>query len=34
MYNDLKANEDKIANDLISVQGQPADLRGYYIFDD
>jgi len=34
MYNELKANEDKIANDLISVQGKPVDLGGYYLPDD
>jgi isocitrate dehydrogenase len=34
MYKELKANEDKIANDLISVQGKPVDLGGYYVFDD
>ena len=34
MYKELKANENKIANDLISVQGKPVDLGGYYVFDD
>jgi isocitrate dehydrogenase len=34
MYKELKANEDKIANDLISVQGKPIDLGGYYLPDD
>jgi isocitrate dehydrogenase len=34
MYKELKANEDKIANDLISVQGKPVDLGGYYLPDD
>ena len=34
MYKELKANEDKIANDLISVQGKAVDLGGYYVFDD
>jgi len=34
MYKELKVNEDKIAKDLISVQGKPVDLGGYYIFDD
>jgi isocitrate dehydrogenase len=34
MYEELKANEDKIANDLISVQGKPVDLGGYYVFND
>jgi isocitrate dehydrogenase len=31
MYKELKANENKIANDLISVQGKPVDLGGYYV---
>jgi isocitrate dehydrogenase len=34
MYKELKANEDKIANDLIAVQGKPVDLGGYYVPDD
>jgi isocitrate dehydrogenase len=34
MYKELKANEDKIASDLISVQGKPVDLGGYYVPDD
>ncbi len=34
MYKELQANEEKIANDLISVQGQPADIGGYYLPDD
>jgi len=34
MYKELKANEDKIASDLISVQGKPVDLGGYYLPDD
>ena len=34
MYKELKANEDKIAKDLISVQGKPVDLGGYYLPDD
>ena len=34
MYKELKANEDKIANELISVQGKPADIGGYYLPDD
>ena len=25
---------DKIAKDLISVQGKPVNLGGYYVFDD
>ncbi len=34
IYDELKNNEEKIANDLIVVQGNPADLGGYYLFDD
>ncbi|MCW8823185.1 MAG: NADP-dependent isocitrate dehydrogenase [Ignavibacteriaceae bacterium] len=34
IYKELKANEDKISNDLISVQGKPVDLGGYYVPDD
>ncbi len=34
IHKELKANEDKIANDLISVQGKPVDLGGYYIPDE
>ncbi len=34
MYIELKANEDKIANDLISVQGKPVDVGGYYLPND
>ena len=34
MYKELKANEGKIASDLISVQGKPVDLGGYYLPDD
>jgi len=34
IYKELKANEEKIASDLISVQGKPVDLGGYYVFDD
>ncbi len=34
IYNELKANEEKIANDLITVQGKPADIGGYYLPDD
>jgi isocitrate dehydrogenase len=34
IYKELKANEDKIAKDLISVQGKPVDLGGYYVPDD
>ncbi|MGA7838215.1 MAG: NADP-dependent isocitrate dehydrogenase [Ignavibacteriaceae bacterium] len=34
IYEELKANEDKIVNDLVSVQGKPADIGGYYLPDD
>ncbi len=34
MYKELKANEDQIANDLITVQGKAADIGGYYLPDD
>jgi len=34
IYKELKANEDKIANDLIAVQGKSVDLGGYYLPDD
>jgi len=33
IYKTLKTNEEIIANDLISVQGKPVDLGGYYVFD-
>ncbi len=34
MYRELTANEEKIANDLISVQGKSVDVGGYYLPDD
>jgi isocitrate dehydrogenase len=34
IYKELKANEDKIVNDLVSVQGKPVDVGGYYLPDD
>ena len=34
MHKELKANEDKIANDLITVQGKSVDLEGYYVPND
>lgn len=34
MYKKLEANEQKIVNDLISVQGHPADIGGYFLPDD
>lgn len=34
IYNQLSANEEKILNDLLMVQGKPADIGGYYFPDD
>ena len=34
MIEELKTNEDKIVSDLISVQGKPVDLGGYYLPDE
>jgi isocitrate dehydrogenase len=34
MFKELKANADKIASDLISVQGKSVDVGGYYLPDD
>ena len=34
MFEELKGNEEKIVNDLISVQGKPVDVGGYYLPDD
>ena len=34
MSKELAANEEKIASDLISVQGKPVDVGGYYLPDD
>jgi isocitrate dehydrogenase len=34
IYKELKANEDRIANDLISIQGKSVDVGGYYLPDD
>ncbi|PIW70138.1 MAG: isocitrate dehydrogenase (NADP(+)) [Ignavibacteriales bacterium CG12_big_fil_rev_8_21_14_0_65_30_8] len=34
IYSELKANEDKIVDDLLFVQGKPVDLGGYYVPDD
>ncbi len=31
IYKELSANEEKIVSDLISVQGKPADIGGYYL---
>ena len=33
MYKELKANEEKIVNDMISTQGKPVDVGGYYLPD-
>jgi isocitrate dehydrogenase len=33
MYKELKSNEEKITNDMISVQGKPVDIGGYYLPD-
>lgn len=34
IYKELSANEEKIMQDLISVQGKPVDIGGYYLPDD
>jgi isocitrate dehydrogenase len=34
IYKELSANEEIIVSDLISVQGKPADIGGYYLPDD
>ena len=34
MFQELKSNEEKIVNELISVQGKPADVGGYYLPDE
>jgi isocitrate dehydrogenase len=34
IYKELSANEEKVIKDLISVQGKPVDLGGYYLPDD
>ncbi len=34
LFEELKSNEEKIVNDLISVQGNPVDIGGYYLPDD
>lgn len=34
MYNELKANEEKIVEDLLSVQGKSVDIGGYFLPDD
>ena len=34
IYKELSANKEKIVSDLISVQGKPVDIGGYYFPDD
>jgi isocitrate dehydrogenase len=34
IYKELSANEEKVVNDLISVQKKPADIGGYFMPDD
>ncbi|AFH47757.1 Monomeric isocitrate dehydrogenase [Ignavibacterium album JCM 16511] len=34
IYKELSANEEKIFNELIVVQGKPVDIGGYYLPDD
>lgn len=34
IYEELSANQQKIFNDLITVQGKPVDIGGYYMPDD
>jgi isocitrate dehydrogenase len=34
IYKELSTNEERIVKDLISVQGKPADIGGYYLPDD
>ena len=34
IYKELSANEEKIVKDLISVQGKPVDVGGYYLPDE
>ena len=34
MLEELKTNEEKIVNELISVQGNPVDIGGYYLPDE
>ena len=34
IYEELKANEEKITNELILVQGKPVDIGGYYLPDE
>jgi isocitrate dehydrogenase len=34
IFGELQSNEQKIVNDLITVQGKPVDVGGYYMPDD
>lgn len=34
IYKEIKTSEEKIANDLITVQGRQVDTGGYYLLDD
>ena len=34
MFQELKSNEEKIVSELLSVQGKPADVGGYYLPDE
>ena len=34
MFQELKSNEEKIVSELLSVQGKPVDVGGYYLPDD
>jgi isocitrate dehydrogenase len=34
IYKELSVNEEKIANDLISLQKKPADIGGYFMPDE
>lgn len=34
IYEQIKSNEETIVNEMISVQGKPVDLGGYYFLDD
>ena len=34
MFQELKSKEEKIVNELISIQGKPVDVGGYYLPDD
>jgi len=34
VYHELKTNENKIVEDLLSVQGKPVDIGGYFLPDD